>query len=780
MSLRGSLFRKYVVYFVVLVSIALIVSGLVQLYFTYQENKDALLNLQREKAGAAASRIESYVQEIEHQLGWMRLPQVGPASPEQRRIEYLKLLRQVPPITDVSLIDKSGREQLRVSRLGMDVAGSDADLSQDPKFLGARSGKTYFSPVYFRKETEPYMTIAMAGIGADAGITVAEVNLKFIWDVVSRIKIGEKGLAYVVDSRGQLIAHPDISQVLQKTDLSALPQVQAARNTQTSDDVTIAKNLQGQEVLTAYASITPLGWNVFVEQPLAEAFAPLYASLKRTGLLLLAGLAIALAASLFLARRMVMPIQAIRAGAARIATGNLDQRIDVRTGDELEALGSEFNNMAKQLGESYSNLERKVEERTHDLSESLEQQTATAEVLKVISRSSFDLNPVLEELIKSVTVLGRANAAALYMRQESGFYHLRIAYSDNSELRAFIESHLREINPESNSAVGRAVSTRQPAQIEDVKTEPGYPWPETAFHTALAVPILREGMPIGVIVATKTVVEPFADKLIALITTFADQAGIAIENVRLFSEIQNKSRELEVANRHKSEFLANMSHELRTPLNAIIGFSEVLKERMFGEINEKQEEYLEDIHSSGKHLLSLINDILDLSKIEAGRMELELSRFDLADALENSLTLMRERASRNGIAVDLKCAPDVGEWVADERKVKQIMLNLLSNAVKFTPQGGSINVSAKCANGRAEIDVADTGVGIAGKDLDLVFDEFKQVGTDHLKKAEGTGLGLALTKKFVELHGGTLSVRSEVGRGSTFSFTLPRKTLETA
>ena len=283
MKRRGSLLRKYAVYFVVLVTSALIVSGLVGLYFTYQENKTALLNLQREKAAAAASRIEAYVQEIEHQLGWMRFPQIGSANSEQRRIDYLKLLRQVPAITDVVLVDKAGREQLRVSRLGMDQADSKTDWSKEPKFIEARGGKPYFSPVYFRKETEPYMTIAVAGTTREAGVTVAEVNLKFIWDVISRIKIGKKGLAYVVDSRGHLIAHPDISQVLQKLDLSSLPQVKAARESEPgngAEQVTISRNAQAQEVLTAYASITPLGWHVFVEQPIAEAFAPLYASLE--------------------------------------------------------------------------------------------------------------------------------------------------------------------------------------------------------------------------------------------------------------------------------------------------------------------------------------------------------------------------------------------------------------------------------------------------------------------------------------------------------------------
>jgi signal transduction histidine kinase len=291
--------------------------------------------------------------------------------------------------------------------------------------------------------------------------------------------------------------------------------------------------------------------------------------------------------------------------------------------------------------------------------------------------------------------------------------------------------------------------------------------------------MIREGEVIGAITVDRRDPKPFLDKQIGLVKIFADQAVIAIENVRLFTElaasnreIAEKSQQLEVASQHKSEFLANMSHELRTPLNAVIGFSEVLLQRMFGELNAKQDEYLQDIYASGQHLLSLINDILDLSKIEAGRMELELTDFDLPTALDNALTLIRERAGRRGIALHLSIDERLGQMRADERKIRQVVLNVLSNAIKFTPEGGRIDVAAVPRDEFVEVSVSDSGIGIAPEDQEAVFEEFRQVGT-AAKKVEGTGLGLSLSRKFIELHGGRIWVQSQLGIGSTFTFTIP-------
>jgi len=327
-------------------------------------------------------------------------------------------------------------------------------------------------------------------------------------------------------------------------------------------------------------------------------------------------------------------------------------------------------------------------------------------------------------------------------------------------------------------ALGRMAMTGEPAQIRDIMADPNYQSRlreivlRLGYRSLMAVPLMRDNHLLGGLVVYRKTPGEFDASVIELLKTFATQSALAIQNARLFREIEEKSRQLETASKHKSEFLANMSHELRTPLNAIIGFSEVLSERMFGEINDKQAEYLTDILESGRHLLSLINDILDLSKIEAGRMELEPSEFDLPGAIENTLILVRERAQRRGITLGRTVDERLGMIRADERKLKQVLLNLLSNALKFTPEGGQIDVSARMHDGEAEISVTDTGVGIAPEDQDAVFEEFRQVGATA-RKVEGTGLGLAISRKFIELHGGRIWVKSQVGIGSTFAFTLP-------
>ena len=416
-----------------------------------------------------------------------------------------------------------------------------------------------------------------------------------------------------------------------------------------------------------------------------------------------------------------------------------------------------------------------LQARTHELTRSVDQLTALGDVGSAVS-SSLDLDTVLTTIVGRAVQLSGTDGGTIFEYDEgTEEFSARATLNADADQSAIVRAtRLRR----GEGAVGQLAVTREPIQISDIAAAGAY---ESRLRGALlaagtravlAIPLLHEQRLVGGLVVTRNMPGEFTVETVDLLRTFATQSALAIQNARLFHEIQVKSRELEVASQHKSEFLASMSHELRTPLNAIIGFSDVLLQGMFGETNEKQTEYLRDILASGQHLLSLINDILDLSKIEAGRMELDLAAFDLPAAIDDALLLMRERAGRRGIALERHVDERVGEIHADQRKVKQVLLNLLSNAVKFTPEGGRIDVRAALANGTAEISVIDTGIGIAPEDHDAVFEEFRQVGAAE-KKAEGTGLGLALCRRFVELHGGRIWVKSQPGAGSTFTFSLP-------
>ena len=418
---------------------------------------------------------------------------------------------------------------------------------------------------------------------------------------------------------------------------------------------------------------------------------------------------------------------------------------------------------------------RELETRTAALTRSVEQLTALGEVGRAVS-STLDLETVLTTIVSRAVQLSGLDGGVVLEYDEGAEEFVQRAQAETGGALAAARRVTRIRKGE--GVVGQTAITREPVQVPDITLPGAYVGPNrenligSGIRAIVAVPMVREDQLIGCLGVTRNRPGEFPTETIELLRTFATQSALAIQNARLFHEIEDKSRQLEVASQHKSEFLANMSHELRTPLNAIIGFSEVLSERMFGELNEKQDEYLKDIHASGQHLLSLINDILDLSKIEAGRMELEVTDFDLPMAIGNALTLVRERAARRSIALNTAIDERLGQVQGDERKIRQVLLNLLSNAIKFTPEGGRIDVHAVPRDRMVEVSVTDTGVGIAPEDQEAVFEEFRQVGTAD-KKVEGTGLGLTLCRKFIELHGGRIWVESQVGVGSTFTFTIP-------
>ena len=1319
---RSRLFIKYLALFVAVVSLALIANGIFDVFFSYKEQKASLVRIQREQAEAAAGKIGQFISEIESQVGWTTQLPWSAGTLEQRRFDALRLLRQVPAITELAEIDSTGHEQLRVSRLAMEVVGSGNDVSKEPAFTEAVAHKVYYGPVYFRRESEPYMTLSLAGTRRDTGVSIAQVNLKLIWDVLSKIKFSGHGRAYVVDAAGRLIAHPDISLVLRNTDMSQLAQVQSARAAvagNTAEQVQEATDIEGHQVLTASAAVAPLGWHVFVETPIEEAYAPLYAAIERTGLVLLAALALAFAAGMFLARRMVVPIQALRAGAARLGSGDLGQRIAIKSGDEVEALADQFNDMAGRLQESYANLEQKVEVRTRELSETLEQQTATSEVLRVISsspgdlqpvfatmlenavricqanfgnmylwngqtfdlaasfktpsdlveyrkrspvrptpensfgrvlatkayvqiadlanarayveqrdpstvasvelggirtlvvvpmlkddeliglltvyrqevrpftdkqielvqnfatqaviaientrlltelrqsleqqtatsevlgvisRSKFELQPILQSVVDTAARLCHADAAVIFRLEDDGLYRFAAGYSLEP---AYIEIERRTpIAPGSGTIVGRAAMSRQVARIDDAWTDPLYEKKEQAkigpgARSMMGVPLMRDGEAIGVIGLARSRIEPFAERDVDLVTTFADQAVIAIENVRLFEaeqqrrreltesleqqtatsdvlqvissspgdldpvfdamlenavricdatfggiyriendtvrlvathkdvpaayararrfepfrpspkhyfgrmmatrtvlhitdtaaepgylerrpeyvaavdlggvrtfmavpmlkenepigafllarqeirpftdkqialvtsfanqaviaientrlltelrqrtdelgrsvgelralgevsqavnstleletvlstivskavqlsnteagaiyvlderdrefhlratygmdqelidalsqrhigfdesnvtlalanrepiqvadlrddppselndlilragyrarlmaplfrgadivgllvvrrrtpgafpqntvdliktfaaqsvlaiqnarlfhEIDEKSRELEVAGQHKSQFLANMSHELRTPLNAIIGYSEILQEEAADADQNEIVPDLKKIESAGRHLLGLINDILDLSKVEAGRMEVFLEDVELVPLLEEVRALIGPLAEKNGNVLDLKLAEDIGTIHTDRTKLKQSLLNVLSNGSKFTENGRLTLAAERFADNTdrpmVRFAISDTGIGMTEEQLGRLFQAFSQADASTTKKYGGTGLGLAISRQFCQLLGGDITVTSRPGEGSTFTIMLP-------
>jgi signal transduction histidine kinase len=421
-----------------------------------------------------------------------------------------------------------------------------------------------------------------------------------------------------------------------------------------------------------------------------------------------------------------------------------------------------------------ANLMQELDLRTRELGRSVDQLSGLSKVGEAVS-SSLDLHEVLSTIVKHAVELSGTEGGSIFeFDDESEEFQIRTAYGTSEELLDALRATKVGLH---DTLVGRAASTGMSLAAADISRAPPddhlNQLARAGWRSMLAVPLVRENRILGALVVRRHSTGEFSAQITELLETFASQSALAIHNARLFQELALKTDELEVASRHKSEFLASMSHELRTPLNAVIGFSEVLLDRLFGELNDKQEEYLEDIRGSGRHLLELLNEILDLSKVEAGLMELELGDSSIRDALEHGVAMVRERASQQGLSLDVVVDPDVDVVVADPLRLKQVILNLLTNAVKFTPTGGRVEVRARPVDGEIHVSVEDSGIGIAEDDLERIFESFQQGPRNVSGAAEGTGLGLTLSKRIVELHGGRLWVESRLGHGSTFTLAIP-------
>jgi signal transduction histidine kinase len=818
---RMSLALKLGLALIGLVTLVLLINGTVSVWLGYNEAKAVALRVQNEKAVAAAERVNGFVSDIENQIGWTTRAEWSRVGLEQQRYDFIRLLRQAPAITEISYLDRSGKEQLKLSRLEPDAIGSQKDFSTEDKFQKAVAQRVWFSPVYFRRGSEPYMTLAVAHAGRNPGVTIAEVNLKLVWDVITSIRVGEKGYAFVVDRDGHLIAHPDLSLVLRDINLSNMPQVAQALEHPTEPVAfpTASRSLEGSDVLTASAPIVRLGWLVLVQVPESEALAPVRSSLIQTSALLVLGLILATVLGSLLARRMVVPIKRLQLGAEKLGGGDLSERISIRTGDEIEELAKRFNSMASRVQDSYETLEAKVEERTSDLNEALQQQTATAEVLKVISRSTFDLKAVLDTLITSASRLCDADKCIILLREESG-YRLAASHGFSPEFIEFARNHPLSVNTSSTTA--KTAVAGRPVQVLDVLAAENADALVTeyqrlgGYRTNAGIPLLRQGETIGVFVIARGEVRPFSDRQIDVVQTFADQAVIAIENVRLFEEVQTRTQELtrsldelrtaqdRLVHTEKlaslGQLTAGIAHEIKNPLNFVNNFASLSKE-LVGELKETIQSTqlhadlrsdiddtiatltgnLDKISQHGKRADSIVKNMLLHSREGTGDHRL----VGINALVEESLNLAYHgaRAERPDFNVKLErdLDPNAGEADIYPQEVTRVLLNLISNgfyaSAKRKSQTGDpdfmpvLAISTHDSGPAVQIRIRDNGVGITEDVREKMFSPFfttKPAG-------EGTGLGLSISHDIiVKQHGGRLDVFSKPGEYTEFVIKLPR------
>jgi signal transduction histidine kinase len=502
-------------------------------------------------------------------------------------------------------------------------------------------------------------------------------------------------------------------------------------------------------------------------------------------LIIIAGISVT---SVFITRRYISrPLLELQNSATAIAQGDLEAFIDTSSSDEIGSLAKDLDVMrdsikqlfgelsdSKDKLEEYSRtLERKVEVRTQELARSVEELQALGEVSQAVS-STLDLQKVLATIVAHAVELSGTESGAIYEFDETTEeFQLRATHRMSEELIQAIRDSGVKLG---ETAVGWAGVNREAVQIPDILEEPTYPTREImkreGFRALLAVPLLREDRLIGGLVVRRRAPGQFQKETVDLLQTFATQSALAIQNARLFREIEAKGRELEIASKHKSDFLANMSHELRTPLNAILGYTELIIDKIYGDVPENIQEVLERVEKNGRHLLGLINDVLDLSKIEAGQLLLSLDDYSMKEVVHTVFTSVESLAAEKNLELKVSVSPEVAHGKGDQQRISQVFLNLVGNAIKFT-EAGEVRVEATASNDNFVVSISDTGPGLSEADKQMIFEEFHQVDGSSTRKKGGTGLGLSIAKRIVEMHGGRIWVESTVGKGSTFWFTLP-------
>jgi signal transduction histidine kinase len=766
------LFGKYVMAFVGLVVLVLAVNGGLETWFTYVDRTELLAQTQSEKAEATASRIQQFMNDLERQISWAT--RASATTIEQRRADYIQLLQQIPSIERLIYLDGNGKEQLRVTRAEV-VLASGIDYSGNSRFTEAQGHSIWISPVYF-DGPDPFVSIAMPHSGRNSGSTVAEVSLRFLANYLDANEIGKNYRAYVVGPKGRLLADSDSEHAL-GTDFENLPQIKNVIDNR-KQPLIFGTDPDGTPVLTASAAVPRLTWFVFFEQPRSAALQPVYNIWYRTTWILGLGVLLAVVAGMLLARQMVIPIRALQVGAQQIEASDFGHRIELRQADEIADLAAHFNRMADRLQNSYSRLEQKVAERTRELAQSVSELKALEEIGRAVA-SSLDLNSVLSTIVTRAVQLTQADAGAVYRYDPArGSFELAEAHA----LEKSIQDAIRAVPVRfDESVLGNAAKEGHSIAVPDLANAPNYPLREitlqAGFHSVLVVPLLAQDEILGGLVLHRRSAGDFPDSTVQIMQTFAHQSVLAMTNARLFWEVEQKGRELAIANEHKSQFFATMSHELRTPLNGMLGFTELLLDGLYGALPEKALEVLARVLNDGKHLLGLINDVLDISKIDAGQLTLSLEDYSLPALVENVVASTASLARAKGLEVKTEVPSILPIAHGDERRITQVLLNVVGNAIKFT-DSGSVVIRAKLVDNHFTIAVQDTGPGIPLSDQGRIFEEFQQADSSSTRQKGGTGLGLSISRRLIRAHGGHIDVYSMPGHGSTFNIVLPVRATE--